>query len=129
MLTEVHRQAQDNPIVRLSMDIRAGKPLTEGHYGETSGARGDLDPSASSERPGARRPQCERGPTMPACASAAVLLIRYRSGRQARLLRNNRSKDCSTAGFGCEGEAKDGGRSCDAAQADEASATSTWAKS
>ena len=24
MLTEVHRQAQDDPIVRLSMDIRAG---------------------------------------------------------------------------------------------------------
>ena len=27
MLTEVHRQARDNPIVRLSMDIRAGKSL------------------------------------------------------------------------------------------------------
>jgi exodeoxyribonuclease-5 len=45
MLTEVHRQAQDNPIVRLSMDIRAGKPLTEGQYGETQVVRrGDLDP-------------------------------------------------------------------------------------
>ena len=28
MLTEVHRQAQDDPIVRLSMEIRAGNPLT-----------------------------------------------------------------------------------------------------
>src|ERR1700738_5340054 len=37
MLTEVHRQAQDNPIVRLSMDIRAGKPLAQGQYGETQG--------------------------------------------------------------------------------------------
>jgi exodeoxyribonuclease-5 len=35
MLTEVHRQAQDNPIIRLSMDIRAGRPLLPGRYGET----------------------------------------------------------------------------------------------
>ena len=34
MLTEVHRQAQDDPIVRLSMQIRAGNPLTQGQYGE-----------------------------------------------------------------------------------------------
>src|SRR5204863_9176173 len=32
MLTEVHRQAQNDPIVRLSMDIRAGKSLAEGQY-------------------------------------------------------------------------------------------------
>jgi exodeoxyribonuclease-5 len=45
MLTEVHRQARDNPIVRLSMDIRAGKPLALGLYGETQVvARADLDP-------------------------------------------------------------------------------------
>jgi exodeoxyribonuclease-5 len=36
MLTEVHRQAQDDPIVRLSMDIRAGKRLVPGTYGETA---------------------------------------------------------------------------------------------
>src|SRR3954469_6095078 len=30
MLTEVHRQARDNPIVRLSMDIREGKRLSPG---------------------------------------------------------------------------------------------------
>src|SRR6478672_6346338 len=35
MLTEVHRQAKDDPIVRLSMDIREGKRLTPGAYGET----------------------------------------------------------------------------------------------
>jgi ATP-dependent exoDNAse (exonuclease V) alpha subunit len=35
MLTEVHRQAQDNPIIRLSMDIRAGRNLVPGAYGET----------------------------------------------------------------------------------------------
>src|SRR6266436_251571 len=36
MLTEVHRQAQDDPIVRLSMMIRAGNSLQEGHYGESA---------------------------------------------------------------------------------------------
>ncbi len=35
MLTEVHRQAQDDPIVRLSMDVRAGRELEPGEYGET----------------------------------------------------------------------------------------------
>jgi len=45
MLTEVHRQARDNPIVRLSMDIRAGRPLAEGRNGETEVVRrGKLDP-------------------------------------------------------------------------------------
>ena len=45
MLTEVHRQAQDDPIVRLSMDIRAGRRLTPGVYGDTAVvARADLEP-------------------------------------------------------------------------------------
>ena len=45
MLTEVHRQAQDDPIVRLSMDIRAGEYLEPGRYGETEVvAKNDLDP-------------------------------------------------------------------------------------
>jgi len=35
MLTEVHRQAQDDPIVRLSMDVREGRDLVPGRYGET----------------------------------------------------------------------------------------------
>jgi exodeoxyribonuclease-5 len=35
MLTEVHRQAQDDPIVRLSMEVRAGENLEPGVYGET----------------------------------------------------------------------------------------------
>ncbi|MBN9433069.1 MAG: ATP-binding protein [Burkholderiales bacterium 66-5] len=35
MLTEVHRQAQDNPIIRLSMDVREGRPLALGSYGES----------------------------------------------------------------------------------------------
>jgi ATP-dependent exoDNAse (exonuclease V) alpha subunit len=45
MLTEVHRQAQDDPIVRISMDIRAGKRLDPGTYGETMIVpRSALDP-------------------------------------------------------------------------------------
>src|SRR6185295_7452038 len=45
MLTEVHRQAEDNPIIRLSMDIRAGLELEPGRYGESAIVmRNDLDP-------------------------------------------------------------------------------------
>lgn len=45
MLTEVHRQAQGNPIIRLSMDIRAGDYLEPGRYGESEVvAKDDLDP-------------------------------------------------------------------------------------
>src|SRR5215468_4047075 len=44
MLTEVHRQAQNDPIVRLSMDIRAGECIEPGRYGETEILRkNDLD--------------------------------------------------------------------------------------
>ena len=45
MLTEVHRQAEDDPIVRLSMDVRAGRELEPGAYGETQVvAKSELDP-------------------------------------------------------------------------------------
>jgi exodeoxyribonuclease V len=45
MLTEVHRQAQDDPIVRLSMQVREGRALIPGQYGETQVVRkGGLDP-------------------------------------------------------------------------------------
>jgi exodeoxyribonuclease-5 len=33
MLTEVHRQAANNPIIRMSMEIREGRALDEGSYG------------------------------------------------------------------------------------------------
>ncbi len=35
MLTEIHRQARDNPIIRMSMDIREGRPLRYGAYGSS----------------------------------------------------------------------------------------------
>jgi exodeoxyribonuclease-5 len=36
MLTQVHRQAAGNPIIRLSMDIREGRELSVGDHGETT---------------------------------------------------------------------------------------------
>ena len=44
MLTEVHRQARDNPIIRMSMDVREGRGLQPGDYGESAIiARADID--------------------------------------------------------------------------------------
>src|SRR3954462_3126366 len=39
MLTEVHRQAQNDPIVRMSMDVRDGRSLEIGRHGENEGGR------------------------------------------------------------------------------------------
>ncbi len=45
MLTEVHRQAENDPIVRLSMQIRAGERLAPADYGTTQVVRrSELDP-------------------------------------------------------------------------------------
>lgn len=35
MLTEVHRQAAENPIIRMSMEVRECRPLQPGRYGES----------------------------------------------------------------------------------------------
>lgn len=35
MLTEIHRQAAENPIIRMSMDIREGRGLKPGRYGSS----------------------------------------------------------------------------------------------
>lgn len=35
LLTEIHRQAADNPIIRMSMDIREGRGLALGNYGDS----------------------------------------------------------------------------------------------
>ncbi len=50
MLTEVHRQAKDDPIVRLSMDIREGREIEPFRDGETQVvARSELDPQCVLE--------------------------------------------------------------------------------
>ena len=44
MLTEVHRQALENPIIRMSMDVREGRRLRAGVYGDSRViARGAMD--------------------------------------------------------------------------------------
>ena len=46
MLTEVHRQARDNPIIRLSMAVRDGERLERGVFGDTRIiGRDELDPA------------------------------------------------------------------------------------
>ena len=50
MLTEVHRQAQDDPIIRLSMLVREGGRLEPGTYGDTEVVlRDDFDPDRVQE--------------------------------------------------------------------------------
>jgi len=50
MLTEVHRQAFGDPIVRLSMEVRAGRALEPGSYGLTEVVRrADFDPQRALE--------------------------------------------------------------------------------
>jgi exodeoxyribonuclease-5 len=41
MLTQIHRQAQDDPIIRLSAEVRNGGKLAYGQYGETRVIRRD----------------------------------------------------------------------------------------
>ena len=96
MLTEVHRQAQDNPIVRLSMDIRAGEYLEPGRYGETRGGRA----KAISIRNACSRPtRCWSAATIRGaattrgCASgAASPATMPEAGDKLVCLRNNRKK-------------------------------------
>jgi len=51
MLTEIHRQAADNPIIRMSMDVREGRGLVPGVYGNSLViARADLTKEALAEK-------------------------------------------------------------------------------
>lgn len=36
LLTEIHRQAAENPIIKLAMDVRAGRELMYGDFGDTA---------------------------------------------------------------------------------------------
>jgi hypothetical protein len=88
MLTEVHRQAQDDPIVRLSMQVRNGERLALGEYGRTSVVKRDaFDPQRALETdqdPG--RPQ--RHAARLQCTPARAARLRRPAaagGRQAGL--------------------------------------------
>ena len=103
MLTEVHRQAQDDPIIRLSMDIRAGEYLEPGRYGETEVVRkSDLDPQRVLE---ADQVLVGRNVTRRSYNAR----MRERRGFEARCRRPATSwcacattarRACSTAGYG-----------------------------
>ena len=54
MLTEVHRQARDNPIIRLSLQVREGEGLELGDYGDSRVIRR----AASTPRPCCARTRC-----------------------------------------------------------------------
>lgn len=44
LLSEIHRQARDNPIIRLALDVREGREFMHGDYGAAKViARGDVD--------------------------------------------------------------------------------------
>ncbi len=50
MLTEIHRQAAENPIIRMSMDVREGRGLAPGVYGDSLViARRDITKDAMAE--------------------------------------------------------------------------------
>jgi exodeoxyribonuclease V len=102
MLTEVHRQAQDDPIVRLSMEIRAGNSLTQGQYGETQVVRRDaLDPKRVLDADQVLAAMSRAAPTMHACASAAALRKRYRWQETSwSACATIDARDCSTAASG-----------------------------
>ncbi len=96
MLTEVHRQAQDDPIVRMSMAVREGRSLELGQFGEQ---RGD-QPCQPRSRP------CDAGRSDPGSAAthtrrAYNMRVRQKQGIEDPLpvagdklvcLRNNRKK-------------------------------------
>ena len=104
MLTEVHRQAQDDPIVRLSMEIRAGERLEPGDYGETEVVRA----TPISIRSACSTPtRCWSGatrrgaPTMRACASGAASPMRCRRPATSwSACATTAARACSTAGCG-----------------------------
>ena len=94
MLTEIHRQAADNPIIRLSQIVRSGGELQEGAYGETPGhpARRDRRGEGAGRRPGAGRRQPHAARLQPADARPERLR------RAAAASRATGSSACATTG-------------------------------
>ena len=104
MLTEVHRQAADNPIIRLSMDIRAGEYLEPGRYGEYRGGRQERSRSAARAggRPGAGRAQRHKARLQhTGCASGAASGVNFPTPATSWCAcATTARKACSTAGCG-----------------------------
>ena len=88
LLTEIHRQARDNPIIELALTVREGRPLMQGDYGtaQVIGKEERRPRPRARRRSGARRHQ----PHAPAlqCAAARAEGLPGRAAlfrRQARL--------------------------------------------
>ena len=104
MLTEVHRQAQDDPIIRLSMDIRAGNRLLPGHLRRDAGgdARRPRPAARARRRPGAGRPQRHppRLQHAPARSGAASRASCRSPATSWSACATTGARACSTAGSG-----------------------------
>ncbi|MGE3149182.1 MAG: ATP-dependent RecD-like DNA helicase, partial [Pseudorhodoplanes sp.] len=95
MLTEVHRQAENDPIVRLSMAIRDGKALAPGEYGETQVVRrADLDPQRvhDADQVLVRRNNTRRAYNMRMRERRGIADTLPVAGDKLVCLRNNRKK-------------------------------------
>jgi len=103
MLTEVHRQAQDDPIVRLSMQVRNGERLSVGEYGKTSVVKRDaFDPQRALETDQILVGRNASGaPIMRAYASGVALMIRCRfPATSSSVCATTGARGCSMAAYG-----------------------------
>ena len=104
MLTEVHRQAEDNPIIRLSMDIREGRDPGA----RRAMAKPRSSPARSSTASAWSTPiRCWSGatrrgaPTTPGCASAAASPAHCpRPATSSSACATTSARACSTARCG-----------------------------
>lgn len=102
MLTEVHRQAADNPIIRLSMDVRQGRILPIGTYGESQVIpRSSLNPEIAL---GADQILVGRNATRRTCNKRTRFLKGFESdmpinGDRLICLRNNRERGLLNGGL------------------------------
>ena len=100
MLTDVHRQAADNPIVRLSMQVRAGERLSIGDHGAMR-----VIPRAAIDTETVKTPiRCWSGSTRPAAPITSGCANYSASRRPCRKSAKNwsafattRPRACSTA--------------------------------
>ena len=103
MLTEVHRQAQNDPIVRMSMDVREGRGLDIGRYGESEVvSRSELDPDRvmSADQVLVGRNNTRRSYNMRVRQKQNIQDPLPVAGDKLVCLRNNRKKGLLTAGCG-----------------------------
>ena len=113
MLTEVHRQAQDDPIVRLSMQVREGQRLTVGEYGKTASSRKTRSiRSARSRRTRSWSVATTRGaPTICGCANEKGSTIRCRCrATSSCACATTGARGCSTAACGMSQNGRPRGR-------------------